>query len=374
MDAMNAPPRAVPDDAAWLLDLIAGSGGVTFQTFDDSKSGRKGLTRVLHGSLAQHSAALSDLNDRGAGVYFMVNGGDGKGRKATNVRTVRALFVDLDGSPLQPVLDGPIKPHATVESSPGRFHAYWLVTGVSLEQFGKLQSAIASMFGGDPKVKDLPRVMRLPGFLHRKGEPFTCKVLSLERRPRYSAQTVERAFPVVFEAPARANTKLPEVIPEGGRNQALFDLARGLVSRGYDLAGVNKRLQRINAERCQPPLCATEVDAIVLSAISHGSHGFAAIPHAVIDSPEWRGLPHAARSIVVAAYRRFNGTNDGEISLPFSDFEVEFSRKHFYDMRGRAVRAGFLRVARKGSYSQRGGKVADLFGIGVHRTPNRVSK
>lgn len=374
MDAINAPPLAVPDDAAWLLDLIAGSGCVTFQTFDDSKSGRKGLTRVLHGSLAQNAAVLSALNDRGAGVYFMVNGGDGKGRKAANVRTVRALFVDLDGSPLQPVLDGPLKPHATVESSPGRFHAYWLVTGISLEQFGKLQSAIASMFGGDPKVKDLPRVMRLPGFLHLKGEPFACKVLSLERRPRYSIQTIERAFPAVAE-PARATkAKLPEFIPEGERNQTLFDLARGFVGKGFDLAGVNKRLQRINAERCRPPLCATEVDAVVLSAHEHGSQGFAAIPHAVLDSPGWRGLPHAARSIVVAAYRRYNGTNDGQISLPFSDFEHEFGNKSFYRMRGLAVRAGLLKIAKKGRYSSHGGKLEDLFCIGVHRTPNRVSK
>ena len=32
-------------------------------------------------------------------------------------------------------------------------------------------------------VIDLPRVMRLPGFLHRKGQPFLCRVVSVDGRP-----------------------------------------------------------------------------------------------------------------------------------------------------------------------------------------------
>jgi hypothetical protein len=267
-----------------------------------------------------------------------------------------------------------LQPHATVESSPGRFHAYWLVTGLPLAEFKALQLAIAERFNGDRKVHDLPRVMRLPGFLHRKGEPFLTHVTALQRLPRYSAQTVRNAFastPVA--APAKPQA-LPDIIPDGERNATLFGLARRLVNKGYDLAAVDKRLQRINAERCRPPLCASEVDAIVISACSQGSGGYAAIPHAVLDSPDWKALPHGARSIVVAAYRRFNGSNDGDISLPFSDFEGEFSNKFYYRMRAKAVKAGFLRPTRKSSYSRQGGKVADLFGLSVHWTPNGVSK
>lgn len=375
MDATDcAPHDAVPDDAAWLIDLIADGGRVTFQTFDDAKAGRKGLTRVLQGSLGYHAETLAALNERGAGVYFMVNAGDGKGRKAENVTTVRALFVDLDGAPLQPVLDGPLMPHAVVESSPGRFHAYWLVTGLALDEFKPLQAAIAARFNGDAKVKDLPRVMRLPGYLHRKGEPFLTRVTQLQRRARYSAQTVRNAFEAAPVEPPTKLLALPAVIPEGERNGTLFGLARGLVNKGYDLVAVDKRLQRINAERCQPPLCATEVDAIVASACAYGSEGYTRIPHAVLDSPQWRSLHHGARSIVVAAYRRYNGSNDGDISLPYEDFADEFGNKSFYKLRSKAVKAGFLRIARKASYSKQGGKLPDLFGLGVQMTLNGVSK
>jgi hypothetical protein len=37
------------------------------------------------------------LNAGGAGVYVTVNQTNGKGRKATDIVRVRALFVDLDG-------------------------------------------------------------------------------------------------------------------------------------------------------------------------------------------------------------------------------------------------------------------------------------
>lgn len=367
-------PDTPQNDAAWLVDLIADGGAVTFLTFDDAKLGRKGLTRVLHGSLAEHADTLTRLNERGAGVYFMVNGGDGKGRKAANVKTVRALFVDLDGAPLQPVLVGPLKPHVTVESSPGRFHAYWLVTGVALDEFTPLQAALARMFNGDPKVKDLPRVMRLPGYLHMKATPFPCRLTALEKRARYSAMSVRRAFlPAPVESPAKPE-RLPSIIPEGDRNNTLFGLARGLVNKGYNLGQVSSRLQKINATRCAIPLCASEVDAIVVSACEYGSQGYIKLPHTLVDSPEWRDLPHPARSIVTAAMRRFNGSNDGDISLPYEDFRDEFGNKLFYKMRAKAVKAGFLRVTRKCSYSKQGGKLADLFGLGVQTTLNGVSK
>lgn len=377
MEPLGAPASPVPQDAAWLLDLIAGERLVTFQTFGDTKDGRKGLTRVLHGDLKKHAETLADLNARGAGIYFMVNGGDGKGRRANNVREVRAVFADLDGAPLDPVRDFELKPHAIVESSPGRFHAYWLTTGLPVEEFKPTQRAIAALFNGDPSICDPSRVLRLPGFLHMKGEPYLSHLVSLERRGRYSAQTIRKAFAPapVSEPPKREpRQKLPETIPEGERNPTLFALARGFVNKGFAAPGINQRLQKINAERCKPPLCATEVDQIVSNACSRPATGWVALPHSLLDCEKWRKLPHAARSIVLAAYRRFNGANDGEISLPFEDFADEFGNKSFYRMRDRAIAAGFLKKTRKARYSSQGGKLPDLFGLGVVLTLNGQSK
>ena len=64
--------------------------------------------------------ALAIRNGNGAAVWVMVNAGDGKGRRAENVTRVRAVFADLDGAPLQPVMACELEPHCVVESSEGQ--------------------------------------------------------------------------------------------------------------------------------------------------------------------------------------------------------------------------------------------------------------
>jgi hypothetical protein len=138
---------------------------------------------VLHGSLDENAEDLSRLNARGAGVFVTVNETDGEGRKTENIIRVRAQFVDLDGAPLEPVLEHPLGPSITIESSPGRYHAYWLVDDCPLAEFKHAQQRLAAHFNGDPSVCDLPRVMRLPGFFHRKAEPFITRIISPEVQP-----------------------------------------------------------------------------------------------------------------------------------------------------------------------------------------------
>jgi len=159
-----------------FLDMLAPDGTFTFQTFDDRKPVRQNLAHIRHGSFEQQADELTDLNQEGAGVFVTVNETDGRGRAATNIIRVRATFVDLDGAPLEPVLTHTIPPSIVVESSPERWHAYWLTDDCPLPDFKVAQKRLASEFAGDPAVCDLSRVMRLPGFLHRKSEPFMTKI------------------------------------------------------------------------------------------------------------------------------------------------------------------------------------------------------
>jgi putative DNA primase/helicase len=76
----------------------------TFQTFDDNAERKdKSLARIFNGTLDEHAAELTRLQQRGAGVFVTVNETDGKGRKRENIAKVRAFFLDLDGAPLEPV-------------------------------------------------------------------------------------------------------------------------------------------------------------------------------------------------------------------------------------------------------------------------------
>jgi len=351
----------------------------TFQTFADGGAHRRDLSRILHGTLAEHAPTLATLNARGAGVFVMVNEGDRKGRKSGNVLRVRALFLDLDGAPLEPVKAAPLAPHCIVESSPNRWHSYWLVFDCSLPDFTPLQKQLAARFNGDPKVCDLARVMRLPGFDHRKGRPCRSRIVTLRAGSAYSVADIRAAFGFdQAPAPAIKRRTLPNCIPEGKRNETLFSLARGLVRQGIDAAGVNQRLQRINAERCKPPLCATEVDTIAANASAYGSDGFAMLPHRLLDSPEWKTLPPATHDVIVAAFRIHNGSNNGNIALTWADFESRegFANKNtFYRHRNAAVKAGILLRASEGRSTQTGRK-PDLFAISSSwlRGPSQVSK
>lgn len=380
---MNAAPKPAPvhDDASALLELLAPDESVTFQTFGEgSREGDQTLTRTLHGTLAEHRRTLAALNARGAGVYWMVNAGDGKGRKATNVQRIRALFVDLDGAPLAPVQAAPLSPHAIVESSPNRWHAYWRVADCPLADFKPLQQALAARFDADRTVCDLPRVLRLPGFDHRKGKPYRSRVIELHPHQPYTITELVQAFDLhapethatganVARLPsAHQRRTLPDVIPEGERNAKLFSLACGFAQRGHGLQAVNDRLQRINAERCTPPLGADEVDAIATQAVSYGSDGFAMLPYKLLDSPAWKALTPRAQAIIVLALRRFRRDDpEAGIALTWADFaeRPSFAKKDtFYHARNEAQRSGILELVSAGRNRQTG-KMPSLFTVAV---------
>lgn len=359
----------LPSSAQAFLEALGTE--FTFQTFDDREQKRQHLSRVLHGTFAQHAGTLAALNRQGAGVFVMVNVGDGKGRKAANVQAVRAYFADLDSAPLDAVYAFALRPHFVLESSAGRWHAYWFVDDAPLDAFKATQQAIAERLGSDPKVCDLPRVMRLPGFIHCKGRPFASRIIERYDGPRYSHAQMCEALGVTLQVTPEVTPEvtrpalLPEQIPEGGRNDALFRAAVGLVRAGHTPADVNQRLQRINAERCLPPLCATEVDAIAANASEYGSQGFIKFPHELFDSLEWKGLPPAAQAVILLAFRRYNGSNNGNIALPWSEFEGRpgfASKATFYAQRSKAMRSGILRQVSDGRNAKAGRK-PDLFAI-----------
>lgn len=177
-------------EARRFLAMLAPDGDVVFQTFDDDEERRDadpGTSKKLAWTTRKFDA-LASMNDKRAGVFMTVNRVDGDRRKADRVVGVRALFADFDGTDL-PHAWG-LDPSILVNTSPGKFHAYWMVDGdFPREEFSAAQRAIASHFGTDPVVIDLPRVMRLPGFWHRKGEPYQTRIVEASG-VRYAVETL----------------------------------------------------------------------------------------------------------------------------------------------------------------------------------------
>lgn len=184
------------DHTQRFITTLAGNNPVTFQTFDDSPTKRP-LAHILHGTLSQHQAYLEALNTKGAGIFLTINESKGAGRSNAGIIRIRAVFIDTDGAAYPG--DLPLKPHLIVQSSPGRWHLYWLVDGVPLGDFGVIQAALAEKYGTDPTITDLCRVMRLPGFYHRKGDPVRVELLHTQDASPYTSAQVSAAWPEIAE-------------------------------------------------------------------------------------------------------------------------------------------------------------------------------
>lgn len=314
-------PDYLRPDAVRFLSALAPVGGLTFQTFTDAKPkpNPDPLARHRSGTYAKCAPWLAEANGKGAGCFVMVNRGDGKGRKAGNVETVRALFLDLDGSPLAPVQAAPIPPPIVCESSPGRFHALWPVAGVPLGDFRPAQLALAETYGGDPAMADLSRVIRLPGYFHNKRDPFLSRLLHCDPVQPWRWPDFAEAMGLPF-TPARAAND-GDSWGEGERNAALFRFACGLRGQGIDQAETLRRVTVSNADRCIPPLDGSEVAAIVASAWKGQARGFAKLPHALLDGEAFRALPDAGKVAVMALCRAHDGQNNGRLTLTRSEAE-----------------------------------------------------
>jgi hypothetical protein len=312
----------VPDrsEAAQFLKALAPDNALTFNTFQDARPRppKDPLACVLHGEYERVAAKLERLNSQGAGVFVMVNRGDLHGRKEKNVTAVRAVFLDLDGAPLKPVLAGPVRPPIVCESSPKRYHAIWPVSGMPLADFRGAQLALAERFGGDKMMKDLPRVLRVPGYVHAKGAPFISRLLECEPRAIPNWRELAGALGLPRKAEAEEAADRWKV---GERNSELFRFACGLRTKGLTRDDAIRRLTVANAQRCVVPLAKQELLEIITNAWKSETKGFARIPHQLLDKKEFRALPDAAKSAVLALLRQFNGSNNGRITFTRNEAE-----------------------------------------------------
>lgn len=213
--------------AAAFLEALSGKENsvFTFQTFDDdhdrealrraSKTAENPFARVRNGTLDQCWPGMSMLNQNGGGVFVTVNETDGNGRKLSNIKNIRAIWVDQD-TPGPKRLDWPLPPHIVVESSPMRYHYYWLVETLDFAQFAAVNRRLVRLYGADQAAVDPTRVLRLPGTWHakkdsRKGLSGTRHLVTaeIEDRPRYEAAEILASFGGDWE-----EAKAPEEKPQ----------------------------------------------------------------------------------------------------------------------------------------------------------------
>jgi RepB DNA-primase from phage plasmid len=187
----------------------------TLQVFDDNEQ-RKDITlaATLHGSLDKlqplkgRFTTLKEANLAGCGIYCTVNETNGKGREASDIVRFRAVWVDDDNK------DGksasrtwPIEPTFVVQTSPGKFQAYWCVTDKWLAdeqgrvEFNGVIERLVAKHHCDKGAKGINRVLRVPGSLHLKNpnKPFIVRLIKRDG-PRYTREQILAAFPPLLQS------------------------------------------------------------------------------------------------------------------------------------------------------------------------------
>jgi hypothetical protein len=266
------------EEACQFLRLLYPSeSSITFQTFPNSDKSRL-RAEILHGTIEQYWDHLQQVNAQHNGIYSMVNTGDG-GRKTQNVDAMIRVWADLDGSPLEPVLRSPVRPHVIIQTSPKKFQASWKIDPIavtdknrntSCELFRRIQRGVAARFNSDKSISGLCGVARVPGFLNMKEDPFRVRIYQLNDIPAYSLDTLINAFQINLKDERRVYSKreLPEInfsepILKGVRNKTLFDTLRVIGYKGIlgdDLLDIGLY---INDTYCVPPLSEDHVRGIV---------------------------------------------------------------------------------------------------------------
>lgn len=166
--------------------------------------------RHYHNEYKESSVELKKINlQKQWGVFFTVNlldrtidpinpANDRPRHRTKKMCThARAIFMDADDPQSAPLDDFPLSPSLIIESSPGKYHYYWLIKGMTddLKTWEKVQTGLINKYNGDKKARDLVRVLRLPGFYHNKKEPYLVEVISTGKGITYTWEDLVDSFP-----------------------------------------------------------------------------------------------------------------------------------------------------------------------------------
>lgn len=263
---------------------------------------------------------LVSLNKNGYGIYWAVNEFGENGsvggipptdsnkwrRLSENVTRIRALFVDIDTYlPKETILELSEKFGAnlsiTTSEKDGNLksHIYWIFENdTPLNEFERYQQIIAYKIDDylreltnsdetteftDKKVKDLSRVLRVPGFYHLKDEPSLVKIVYTNKQYYTSLEEIDVVFNIDEDylnskklssylskrfdsSPANLPpSNFLENIEPGERNNAVYIYAHRLFARGANLCEALGAI-KVSNDRIHDPLSDEEIEVTVESA------------------------------------------------------------------------------------------------------------
>jgi len=194
---------------------------------------------------------INQANKAGRAIYFTVNETTAEGRKAENIKNIRAIFCDDDNSAqiknYPPKTDWPIPPSIVINTSSVegifKYHYYWLTQTQNKEEWARVQTGLVEFYGMDINVKDIARILRVPGYGNTKNSTTTpCRIVKCPGNT-YTWSDIIKAFPPV------SMSKVNEVKgndPDGEFNEhVMCDRFRNPSEGGYISNSLNSIIMHL---------------------------------------------------------------------------------------------------------------------------------
>lgn len=241
-----------------------------------------------------HAKILNlELNKKGYGLFFSVNGFAEETRRQDHLTNINAIYCDIDyphhkdKSEVESFKNDLIRelssdfeviPSAIVKTKNG-LHVYWLLTEPVmmidfvndterlkwLERWRAVEEKVIERYNADPQAKDTTRVLRIPNTLHLKdpNDPYLCELVFFSVENSYTLEQLEKGFSIIappdswavassdheltkevkekisFHYPklSRPSYKrlldLSQPLPEGTRNKSLLVIAAACKEGGW---------------------------------------------------------------------------------------------------------------------------------------------
>jgi predicted P-loop ATPase len=141
---------------------------------------------------------LNQWSRRQFGIYAVINNG---GDDDTSIISCPALFVEHDDLSIeeQAMCWQGLLPEPTIQIFTGgkSLHQYWVFTSpINPERWLVLQGKLIDLLKSDPSVRNLSRVMRLPGYTYynKKGEQGPVSTIYACSEKKYTVEDLEQAL------------------------------------------------------------------------------------------------------------------------------------------------------------------------------------
>lgn len=190
---------------AFLREFLAFFPGHIIQTLDDKSCKDSTPHRLALPELVSSAERtpyfyeeLQLLNKKGAGIFFAYNDFHQK-RNKNDIKNINAWAMEIDDiskeEQRKKIIDSPILPSFIIETKKS-LHCYWLAKNATLDKAREINTRLQHFFNSDKAVKDIARMLRLPGFFHNKQEPFLVKLVHDDSDQLCTEEEMVQAFPL----------------------------------------------------------------------------------------------------------------------------------------------------------------------------------